>query len=305
MTDHYHILGLAPTASKTEVKKAYRKLSLKYHPDQNDGSEKYTKKFIEIQEAYEVLYDEKKRKQYDQYYRQMLQNRANEPIVEEEVIKPVVEYFRADKIYIQEGESVLLEWKTSDADEIVILPFGAVEATGLKSFKVNKVDKESITLTIQAINISTGRMDSKFILLRNQEFEANDTPNKKDTATSTSPFLVPTISSLFSPEGRLPRSDYILRLFLSLLLFIVVLYHTFEKIQETNSTLLTFILVTVGLFSTTLIVFQTIKRLHDLDLSAWFLLLFFIPYLNFLFLFFILLAKGTNGVNVFGDDPRT
>ncbi len=301
MADHYNILGLDQTATKTAIKKAYRKLSLKYHPDQNNGNERYTKKFLEIQEAYEVLYDDKKRKQYDVYYNRMRQSRMYEPVVKEEVIKPVVEYFRADKIYIQKGESVVLEWKTTDADEIVILPFGAVESSGVKSFKINKIEKESITLTIQAINTKTGQMDSKFILLRNQEYAAKDTPQK--TAKTTA-FTIPTFNSLFSPEGRLSRSDYILRLFLSLLFFVVVSYNTYEGIQETNSSFLIFLFVAAGLFSAAVILFQTIKRLHDLDLSAWFLLLLFIPYLGLLFLFFILIAKGTNGVNAYGDDPQ-
>jgi curved DNA-binding protein len=65
--EYYKILGLAKTASADEIKKAYRKLALQYHPDKNPGSKEAEAKFKEINEAYAVLSDEKKRKEYDMY----------------------------------------------------------------------------------------------------------------------------------------------------------------------------------------------------------------------------------------------
>ena len=64
--DYYKILGLVRGASEDDIKKAYRKMALKYHPDKNKapGSEE---KFKEIAEAYEVLSDKRKREIYDQY----------------------------------------------------------------------------------------------------------------------------------------------------------------------------------------------------------------------------------------------
>jgi molecular chaperone DnaJ len=67
MSDYYEILGLSRTATQDEIKKAYRKNALKYHPDRNPGDTTAEKKFKEISEAYEVLSDEKKRQIYDQY----------------------------------------------------------------------------------------------------------------------------------------------------------------------------------------------------------------------------------------------
>lgn len=64
--DYYEILGVAKNASQDEIKKAYRKLAMKHHPDRNPGDKTAEAKFKEMKEAYEVLSDEKKRSIYDQ-----------------------------------------------------------------------------------------------------------------------------------------------------------------------------------------------------------------------------------------------
>src|SRR3954467_1951800 len=64
--DYYKTLGVSKTASQDEIKKAYRKLAVKYHPDKNPGDKKAEEKFKEINEANEVLGDPEKRKKYEQ-----------------------------------------------------------------------------------------------------------------------------------------------------------------------------------------------------------------------------------------------
>jgi curved DNA-binding protein len=66
-TDYYKMLGVKKTASETEIKKAYRKLAMKYHPDHSKGDKSAEETFKKISEAYAVLSDKEKRKQYDTF----------------------------------------------------------------------------------------------------------------------------------------------------------------------------------------------------------------------------------------------
>ena len=65
--DYYEILGVARNASDEDIKKAYRKLAIKYHPDKNPDDKQAEEKFKEAAEAYEVLSNAEKRQRYDQY----------------------------------------------------------------------------------------------------------------------------------------------------------------------------------------------------------------------------------------------
>ncbi|MFC6439694.1 molecular chaperone DnaJ [Bowmanella sp. JS7-9] len=65
--DYYEVLGVAKDAEERDIKKAYKRLAMKYHPDRTKGDKELEEKFKEVQEAYEVLTDSQKRAAYDQY----------------------------------------------------------------------------------------------------------------------------------------------------------------------------------------------------------------------------------------------
>ena len=76
--DYYKIMGLDKTASETDIKKAYRKLARKYHPDLNPNDKEAEQKFKEVNEANEVLSNPEKRKKYDKYGKDWSQAEAHE-----------------------------------------------------------------------------------------------------------------------------------------------------------------------------------------------------------------------------------
>lgn len=84
LKDYYQILDILPTASLDEIKKAYRKLALQYHPDTANEATFETDKFIEIKEAYEVLADTKKRQAY--HYKRFYKNYQQQVVITPEII---------------------------------------------------------------------------------------------------------------------------------------------------------------------------------------------------------------------------
>jgi len=72
--DYYMTLGLTPDSSAEEIKKIYRKLAMQYHPDRNGGNPESEDQLKEINEAYQILGDEEKRRRYDLQYRQPFEN---------------------------------------------------------------------------------------------------------------------------------------------------------------------------------------------------------------------------------------
>lgn len=79
MSDYYNLLGVSKDAGPDEIKKAYRKLAIQYHPDKNQGSKEAEERFKEVTEAYEVLRDSEKRAMYDRYGKQGLRGASGAP----------------------------------------------------------------------------------------------------------------------------------------------------------------------------------------------------------------------------------
>ena len=152
MKDYYYILGISQNATIDEIKKAYRKLSLKFHPDKNDGDEFFSVRFKEIQEAYEILREDYKRSSYD----------SQRNLFYASHIKNVdIEYFRSNKIEFSLEEILILSWSTQNADKVYLKSFGFVSISGTKTIKIKNSNKQNLTFELIAENSESGQIVSK------------------------------------------------------------------------------------------------------------------------------------------------
>ena len=145
MKDYYYFLGISHDASEEDIKKSYRKLSLKYHPDKNENDDFFADRFREIQEAYETLNDRDKRKTYDQ-------NLENHQKSFRYNIPPSIKTFTANKIHAKKGEEIIINWQTQNADVVKVLPFGLEKAYGERIFKITEFKEGKFQILLHATN---------------------------------------------------------------------------------------------------------------------------------------------------------
>ena len=135
MKDYYYFLGIPQNASSEDIKKAYRKLSLKYHPDKNENDTFFSDRFKEIKEAYETLMDDGRRKLYDQ-------NLSSQQRNVKSILPPKIKSFSASKIRAKVGEEITVYWNTYDADLVKIVPFGLEKPNGERTIRIKEFDSQ-------------------------------------------------------------------------------------------------------------------------------------------------------------------
>jgi curved DNA-binding protein CbpA len=167
MKDYYYILGIRQTATVEEVKKAYKKLSLKFHPDLNNNDDFFLERFKEIQEAYEILVNLSKRKNYDDLKNNYSTNNINNNVTN---FNPYIEYFKSDKNEIEYNENVTFSWKTINADKVILKPFGTVQPIGQKTYKIKDFKNENLTFELTAENTNIERMIRSSLTLKNKTY---------------------------------------------------------------------------------------------------------------------------------------
>ena len=133
--DYYYFLGIPQNASVEDIKKAYRKLSLKYHPDKNENDDYFSDRFKEIKEAYETLMDVDRRKSYDQ-------NLSSQQRNVKSILPPKIKNFSASKIRAKVGEEITVYWNTYDADLVKIVPFGLEKPNGERTIRIKEFDSQ-------------------------------------------------------------------------------------------------------------------------------------------------------------------
>ncbi len=122
MKDYYRILGVSRDASQEEIKKAYRELAFKYHPDRNPGDSEAEERFKEINEAYQILGDPRKRSEYDR----MLDGGVEGFGSLEDFFDQLFEDFTS--IFTRRGRGTRRRWREKGADLLYRLRITLVEA---------------------------------------------------------------------------------------------------------------------------------------------------------------------------------
>lgn len=168
MKDYYYILGIKQSATEEEIKKAHRKLSLKFHPDKNEGDEFFTERFKEIQEAYETLIDNTKRVNYNKSNTESSNIRQSSNGIN---FTPEIEYFKTNKEYFEYDEEITFTWKTINADKVILKPFGVVSPIGQKTYKIKDLKNVSANFDLIAENTNISRQIKSSIVLKNKTYQ--------------------------------------------------------------------------------------------------------------------------------------
>lgn len=175
--EYYNILGVQQNASTDEIKRAYRKLSHKYHPDKNGGDEFFTEKFKEIQEAYEILSNPKKRKFFDNsrngYTYTHKQKKRQHNDLE-------IDYFNSSRLYFEIGQEITFSWNTTNADKVTISPFGEVPTNGQRVYKILNCETASMIFELVAENIKYGKRVNAVLILKNNSYKEYKKKTKEE-----------------------------------------------------------------------------------------------------------------------------
>lgn len=133
LKNYYQILDVSPHATKEEIKKAYKLYVFKFHPDKHDNDPFFNARFLEVQEAYDVLSDDNKRRSYDYDFFQDNDINDDNNFVEDPFINISV-----NKRSIKFGDTVKFIWETQNISELIIVGHGSYPSNGSVTFTPTK-----------------------------------------------------------------------------------------------------------------------------------------------------------------------
>lgn len=167
MKTYYEILGIANNASLDIIKSAYRKLVIKYHPDRNPGNKEAEKRFIEINQAYEILSDTTLRNQYDLSLTAPKASRNTTNFSQNiNAQKPEIEIFYCNRTEIFSGETIDFYWRTQNADVVYLNPFGQVATSGHKKVRFKNMKSSSVQIDLIAYNTVAKTKNTRYFIIK-------------------------------------------------------------------------------------------------------------------------------------------
>lgn len=208
MKDYYYFLGISHDASEEDIKKAYRKLSLKYHPDKNENDDFFADRFREIQEAYETLSDKSRRYAYDQ-------NLESHQKSFRYTVPPSIKNFTANKVHAKKGEEIIITWQTQNADVVKVLPFGLEKPYGERIFKITEFKDGKFQVLLHATNSVLHKTAVQGITIT--EVFDNNTEKFKDKAEE---LFKPQTNTMANPNGH----SRMTRIIVAIVLLIAAVY---------------------------------------------------------------------------------
>lgn len=279
--NYYKILGVSENATSEEIDSAYVLLSAKFDVKKNLHSTFLREMSDQLLDAYNVLKDYDKRIEFDFTF--LGKERPKEKVV------PMIEYFICSKGEFENNEEILFSWNVVNADIVRIEPFGVLlENGGERKFKIlNEEVGESIVIKLIAIN-----SDSETII--EQEIELLEIRYNNNSEIKEIEGDIRREEESYSSKGnRLGRTSFLVKTIVYTL-FLVILSVILESKKLSLGTIvfgLVYLLILCNLIK---------KRLHDINLSGWMILLLFIPVVNIIMGLIIVFFPGKDGINKYG-----
>ena len=162
---------MSETSSEADIKKAYKKLSIKFHPDKNPNDEFFEQRFKDILEAYETLSNETKRGAYNFERRR---NASGSHSKSNESIKPTIKIFSVNKDEVRSTDEIVIKWQVENADSVVLYIENDAEKVlgqGERILRLPQIEQIGASnLKLKAVNLIYSTSIEKRLIVKSKSY---------------------------------------------------------------------------------------------------------------------------------------